>query len=76
MAKTGQRTTTAFAAFSAQTQLAPPAGGTGAAAGGYDTAPNRDAAITSLTAARTDQITLLAELATLRTALINKGILS
>jgi len=32
----------------AATSLTPPAGGTGAAAGGYDTAANRDLMITSL----------------------------
>jgi hypothetical protein len=32
----------------------PPAGGTGATAGAYDTAANRDAMIASLTAARAD----------------------
>lgn len=37
-----------------QTQLAPPAGGTGATAGAYDNATNRNLMITSLTAARTD----------------------
>lgn len=32
---------------------AAPAGGTGAAAGGWDTAPNRDAAITTINTMRT-----------------------
>jgi hypothetical protein len=36
------------------TQLAAPAGGTGTAAGGYDTSTNRNLAITSINAARTD----------------------
>lgn len=36
------------------TSLAPPAGGVGAAAGGWDTAGNRDLAIASITAIRTD----------------------
>ena len=38
----------------AVTQLAAPAGGTGTAAGGWDTAANRNLAITSINAARTD----------------------
>lgn len=37
-----------------QTQLAAPAGGTGATAGAYDTAANRNLAIASINAARTD----------------------
>lgn len=37
-----------------QTQLAAPAGGTGAAAGGWSSAANRDLAIASINAARTD----------------------
>lgn len=36
------------------TQLAAPAGGTGTAAGGWDTAANRNLAITSINAAKTD----------------------
>ena len=36
------------------TQLTCPAGGTGAAAGGWDTAGNRDLAIVSINAAKTD----------------------
>lgn len=75
MAKTGQRTTNTAAAFTAQTQLAPPAGGTGATAGAYDTAGNRDLAITSITAARTDIGTLITEVGVLRAALVAKGIL-
>lgn len=75
MAKTGQRTTNTVAAPTAQTQLAPPAGGTGAAAGGWDTAGNRDLGITSITAGRTDVGTLITELTNLRAALVAKGIL-
>lgn len=76
MAKTGQRTTTSTTAVAAATQLAPPAGGTGAAAGGWDTANNRDAAITSITAGRTDVAALIAEVTSLRNALVAKGIVS
>lgn len=76
MAKTGQRATTGTTAIAAATQLAPPAGGTGAAAGGWDTAGNRDLAITSLTAARTDIAALIAEATALRAALVAKGIVT
>lgn len=76
MAKTGQRKTTAYAAVAAQTQLAPPAGGTGAAAGGWDTAGNRDLGITSLTAARTDVGVVITELTALRSLLLAKGIIA
>lgn len=51
-----------------QTQSAPPAGGTGATAGAYDSGANRDLMITSLTAARTD-------IAAILTALRNHGII-
>ena len=51
------------------TQLAAPAGGVGAAAGGWDTAANRDLAITSINAARTD-------IASLRTELQALGVLA
>lgn len=76
MAKTGQRKTTATTAVAAQTQLAPPAGGTGAAAGGWDTAGNRDLGITSITAGRTDVGALISELTALRNALVAKGIVT
>lgn len=49
-----QTYSTANATHLAVTQLAAPAGGTGAAAGGWSTAANRDLAITSINAARTD----------------------
>lgn len=49
-----QTYSTASATHAAVTQLAAPAGGTGAAAGGWSTAGNRDLAITSINAARTD----------------------
>ena len=49
------------------TQLAAPAGGTGATAGAYDSAANRDLAIVSINAARTD-------IAAIITALENAGI--
>lgn len=45
---------TAAKTVPAATQLAAPAGGVGTAAGGYDTAANRDLAITSINAAKTD----------------------
>lgn len=45
---------TASATHANVTQLAAPAGGTGVAAGGWSTAANRDLAITSINAARTD----------------------
>lgn len=45
---------TAAKTVPAATQLAAPAGGTGATAGAYDTAVNRDAAIASINAAKTD----------------------
>jgi septal ring-binding cell division protein DamX len=40
------------------TQATPPAGGTGATAGGYDTASNRDLAIASITAGAADLLAL------------------
>ncbi len=49
-----QTYSTASATHAAVTQLAAPAGGTGTAAGGYDTAANRNLMITSVNAARTD----------------------
>lgn len=45
---------TASHTHAAVTQLAAPAGGTGTAAGGWDTAANRNLAIASINAARTD----------------------
>mgnify|MGYP001109962058 CR=1 FL=1 len=51
----------------AVTALVPPAGGTGAAAGAYDTAANRDLLIASVTALRTDLIATRAEVAKLVT---------
>lgn len=49
-----QTYSTASATHAAVTQLAAPAGGVGVAAGGWSTAANRDLAITSINAARTD----------------------
>jgi hypothetical protein len=49
-----QTYSTASKTHAAVTQLACPAGGTGAAAGGWSTAANRDLAIASINAARTD----------------------
>lgn len=51
----------------AVTALAPPAGGTGATAGAYDTAANRDLMIASVTALRTNLIATRAEVAKLVT---------
>lgn len=53
--------TTAIAAPDAVTALAPPAGGSGATAGAYDGATNRDLMIASLTAVRVDVIALRAK---------------
>lgn len=49
-----QTYSTASATHAAVTQVAAPAGGVGIAAGGWSSAVNRDAAITSINAARTD----------------------
>jgi hypothetical protein len=49
------------------TQLTAPAGGTGATAGGYDTAVNRDLMIDSANAAKTDLALLQANIAALNT---------
>jgi hypothetical protein len=49
-----QTYSTTSTTHAAVTQLAAPAGGTGVAAGGWSTAANRDLAITSINAARTD----------------------
>lgn len=49
-----QTYTTASKTMPATTQLTTPAGGIGTAAGGWDTAGNRDLAIASINAARTD----------------------
>lgn len=45
-----------------QTQLAAPAGGTGATGGAYDNATNRDLMIASVNAARTDIAAILVAL--------------
>lgn len=57
------------AAFVAAVAGTIPAGGTGAAAGGWDTAPHRDTAITSVT----ETIT---QLNAMRTSLINAGLMA
>ena len=49
---------TASRTVPAATALAPPAGGTGAAAGAYDTAANRDLMIASITATQADLLAL------------------
>lgn len=54
-----QTFSTASKTLPAVTSLAAPAGGTGAAAGGWDTAANRDLAITAINAIRTDHESLM-----------------
>ena len=49
---------TASRTVPAATALTPPAGGTGTAAGGYDTAVNRDLMIASITATQADLLAL------------------
>ena len=49
---------TADRTHAAVTQVTPPAGGTGATVGAYDTAANRDAMITSITAGAADLLDL------------------
>lgn len=49
-----QPTTAVSRTVSAATSSAPPAGGTGATGGAYDTSGNRDLMIASLTAVRAD----------------------
>jgi hypothetical protein len=49
---------TAAKTVPAATQLTPPAGGVGAAAGAYDTAANRDLMIASITAGAADLLAL------------------
>lgn len=53
----------------ALTQSAAPAGGTGATAGAYDDATNRDLMIASVNAGRTDLIALRAEVITYEVAI-------
>jgi hypothetical protein len=53
-----QTYSTAVTTHAVATALAPPAGGTGATAGAYDSAANRNLMITSVTALRTDFIML------------------
>ncbi len=55
---------------------AAPAGGTGATAGAYDTAANRDAAIVTINGLRTDVIELQAVVNGLLGKLITAGILT
>lgn len=55
---------------------AAPAGGTGAAAGGWDTAGNRDTAITSMNATRTLALELQTKLNALLAALRANGTIS
>jgi hypothetical protein len=53
-----QTYSTAATTVPAATQLTPPAGGTGATAGAYDTAANRDLMIASITAGAADLLAL------------------
>jgi hypothetical protein len=53
-----QTYSTASRTVPAATQLTPPAGGTGAAAGAYDSAANRDLMIASITAGAADLLAL------------------
>ena len=71
------------AAAAATTQAVPPAGGTGATAGAYDTAANRDLMITSITDARTDIAAqkveldkLIVEYALLRAVLVDHNFIA
>ena len=57
------------------TQVAAPAGGTGTAAGGWSTAANRDLAIASINAARTDIINIKQLITFLVSALKGNGVL-
>lgn len=80
----GEQATVAIsAAAAAVTQLAAPVGGTGATAGAYDTAANRDLAISSINDARTDIAAqkveldkLIVEYALLRAVLVDHGFVS
>lgn len=62
----GNATAAAVASVATATPAAAPAGGVGAAAGGWDTAVNRDAAITTINSTRT----LVGELKTQVNALL------
>jgi hypothetical protein len=69
------QTAVAKIAAAAITAVTPPAGGTGATAGAYDTAAHRDAMIASLTATQVDVAAILARLNVIQTALAANGIL-
>ncbi len=57
---------TAAIAIVAATSSAPPAGGTGATAGAYDSAANRDLMIATINALRTDVAALIVAVNSLR----------
>lgn len=76
MPNTGQRTTTAVTAPAAITAEDAPAGGTGAAAGGWDTAGNRDLGITTINALVDDVTALHATVDSMYTELVSAGIIS
>lgn len=65
---------TATAALTGQTAI--PAGGTGAAAGGWDTAPHRDSAITTIGQMQADILALRTTIEAMRTVLVAAGITS
>jgi hypothetical protein len=65
-----------YGAPAAITATAAPAGGTGTAAGGWDTSGHRDTAIATINALVTDVTALQTELAALRTKLIASGVLT
>jgi hypothetical protein len=67
---------TAGTTVAAVTALTPPAGGTGATAGAYDTAANRDLMIASLTAANADILDIKKNLNAVIDALQAAGIVS
>lgn len=61
MAETADPAAVTATTIAAATPAAAPAGGVGAAAGGWDTAANRDAAITTINGLRTQNIELVAD---------------
>lgn len=72
---TAPQTAVAKIAAAVVTATTPPAGGTGATAGAYDTAAHRDALIASVTANMADIAAILARVNVIQTALVANGIL-
>ncbi len=66
----------AIPAVAASDPLAAPAGGTGATAGAYDTAANRDLMIAAVNVNRTQQLEIKADLDAIKVALAGAGILA